>query len=128
MANADGLVRWRLQNQNGEAITLTLTPRLASDHFGVLQRAALNHIGLTYLPELYCRDELKSGCFVPVMQDWSKPSATVQAVYLSRRGLLPSVRAFIDYLATHLHAEHNGGQAAPEPLAMGTEVLETVAG
>ena len=26
----------------------------------------------------------------------------MQAVYLSRRGLLPSVRAFIDYLAKHL--------------------------
>lgn len=129
MANADGLVRWRLENRAGEAITLTLTPRLASDHFAVLQGAALNHLGLTYLPELYCRDELKSGSFAAVLPDWAKPSATVQAVYLSRRGLLPSVRAFIDYLARHLRAERSGEQPAdPEPLATELSVMDAVAG
>jgi DNA-binding transcriptional LysR family regulator len=129
MANADGLVRWRLENQTGEAIALTLTPRLAADHFAVLQGAALNDIGLTYLPELYCRDELKSGRFVAVLPDWSKPSATVQAVYLSRRGLLPSVRAFIDYLAKHLRAEQGGEHTAdPEPSSTELRTVDAVAG
>src|SRR5262245_50006137 len=41
IAGADGLVRWPLQNQNGETMILTLTPRLASDHFAVLRDAAL---------------------------------------------------------------------------------------
>jgi DNA-binding transcriptional LysR family regulator len=129
MANADGLVRWRLESRNGEAITLTLTPRLAADHFAVLQSAALNHLGLTYLPELYCRDELKSGDFVAVLPDWTKPSATIQAVYLSRRGLLPSVRAFIDYLAKHLRAERAGGHpVGPEPPATEAGMMDAVAG
>jgi DNA-binding transcriptional LysR family regulator len=129
MANADGLVRWRLENRNGETIALTLTPRLAADHFAVLQDAALNHIGLTYLPELYCRDELKSGRFVAVLPEWSKPSATVQAVYLSRRGLLPSVRAFIDYLAKHMRAERSDDQAmGPESPTPELTVVDTVAG
>jgi DNA-binding transcriptional LysR family regulator len=105
MANADGLVRWRLENQAGETLTLTLTPRLAADHFTVLREAALHHIGLTYLPDLYCRDEIKAGTFVAVLPEWSKPSATVQAVYLSHRGMLPSLRAFIDYLAKHMRTE-----------------------
>ena len=102
MANADGLVRWRLENPAGETVTLTLAPRLAADHFAVLRDAALNHIGLTYLPDLYCRDEIKTGVFTQVLPEWNKPSATVQAVYLSHRGMLPSLRAFIDYLAKHL--------------------------
>ena len=105
MANADGFVRWRLENRSGEVLNLTLTPRLAADHFAVLQDAALNHIGLTYLPNLYCRDEIKDGRFLPVLPEWSKPSATVQAVYLSPRGMLPSLRAFIDYLAKHMRVE-----------------------
>ena len=99
-----------------------LTPRLAADHFAVLRDAALNHIGLTFLPELYCRDEIKSGSFVPVLPEWSKPSATVQAVYLSRRGMLPSLRVFIDYLAKHMRAANK--DAAPEPA---TVALEPVA-
>ena len=105
MANADGLVRWRLENRTGEAHSLTLTPRLAADHFGLHHSAALHHLGLAFLPELYCRDELKSGRFVQVLPDWTKSSATVQAVYLSHRGMLPSLRAFIDYLAKHMRAE-----------------------
>jgi len=72
MANADGLVRWPLKNNDGETITLTLTPRLASDHFAILQGAALNHLGLTYLPERYCRDEVKAGSLVTVLPDWTK--------------------------------------------------------
>jgi DNA-binding transcriptional LysR family regulator len=117
MANADGLVRWRLENPSGETITLTLMPRLASDHFGLLQSAALHHLGLAYLPDLYCRDELKNGTFVQVLPDWMKPSATVQAVYLSRRGMLPSLRAFIDYLAKHMRTATQ--ETAPQaPTAM----------
>jgi DNA-binding transcriptional LysR family regulator len=127
IANADGLVRWPLQNGNGEAMTLTLTPRLAADHFTVLRDAALNHLGLAYLPEPYCRDELKSGSFVEILPDWAKPSATVQAVYLSRRGMLPSVRAFIDYLAKHLRAERSDGQAAsPEAPTMDSTIADVV--
>jgi DNA-binding transcriptional LysR family regulator len=117
MANADGLVRWRLEKSAGETANLTLTPRLAADHFTVLRDAALNHIGLTYLPDLYYRDELKTGRFVKVLPDWTKPSATIQAVYLSHRGMLPSLRAFIDYLAKHLRVEKRDTEPAPLPTA-----------
>jgi hypothetical protein len=72
---------------------------------------------------------LKSGSFVPVLPDWTKPSATVQAVYLGRRGLLPSIRAFIDYLAQHLRAEGSDEQAAnPEPLTTDLTTIDAVAG
>ncbi|GAB2175614.1 LysR substrate-binding domain-containing protein [Dongia sp. agr-C8] len=122
MANADGLVRWRLENQSGETQNLVLTPRLAADHFAVLRDAVLNHIGLSFLPELYCRDEVKTGCFTTVLPEWSKPSATVQAVYLSHRGMLPSLRAFIDYLAKHMRKEKKDSA----PIAA-TALLEPVA-
>ena len=117
MANADGLVRWPLLGRSGERLNLALTPRLAADHFSVLRDAALNHVGLTYLPDLYCRDEIRDGRFVPVLPEWSKPSATVQAVYLSHRGMLPSVRAFIDHLAKHMRAEKKDMAPILEPVA-----------
>jgi DNA-binding transcriptional LysR family regulator len=88
----------------------------------LLQSAALYHLGLTYLPDLYRRDELKTGTLAQVLPDWSKPSATVQAVYLSHRGMLPSLRAFIDYLAKHMRAEAKDAEP-PAP----TTVLEPVA-
>ncbi len=119
MANADGLVRWRLESASGETCALTLAPRLAADHFEVLRSAALNHLGLSFLPERYCRDELKDGRFLQVLPDWTKPSATVQAVYLDRRGMLPSLRAFIDYLAQHMRMEERDvAPSAPPTVAM----------
>jgi DNA-binding transcriptional LysR family regulator len=122
MANADGFVRWRLEHRSGETFNLRLNPRLAADHFTVLRDAALGHIGLTYLPDLYCNEEIKDGRFIKVLPEWSKPSATVQAVYLSHRGMLPSLRAFIDHLAKHMRTEKKG--VAMEPP---TTVLEPVA-
>jgi len=37
-----------------------------------------------------------------VLPDWSLPQGICHAVFASRRGLLPAVRVFIDFLAEHL--------------------------
>jgi len=65
---------------------------------------------------------VKAGRFTAVLPEWSKPSATVQAVYLSHRGMLPSLRAFIDYLAKHMRVERRDTEIDPptaglEPVA-----------
>jgi DNA-binding transcriptional LysR family regulator len=44
-------------------------------------------------------DELAGGSLVRVLPDWAPQREVVHAVYASRRGLLPSVRALIDHLA-----------------------------
>jgi DNA-binding transcriptional LysR family regulator len=36
---------------------------------------------------------------VRVLPDWSRPNGILHMVFTSRRGLLPSVRAVIDFLA-----------------------------
>ena len=37
-----------------------------------------------------------------LLPDWSLPQGVCHAVFASRRGLLPAVRVFIDFLAEHL--------------------------
>ena len=44
-------------------------------------------------------DHIASGKLVNVMPDWTPISGIVHAVIPSRRGLLPSVRGLIDFLA-----------------------------
>ena len=44
-------------------------------------------------------DELASGRLVHVLPNWAPKSRIVHAVFPSRRGLLPSVRTLLDYLA-----------------------------
>ena len=37
-----------------------------------------------------------------VLPEWSLPQGICHAVFASRRGMLPAVRVFIDFLAEHL--------------------------
>jgi DNA-binding transcriptional LysR family regulator len=48
------------------------------------------------------RKEVESGLLVRVLPEWHAGIATLTLLMPSRRGLLPSVRAFIDFLSTHL--------------------------
>jgi DNA-binding transcriptional LysR family regulator len=64
-----------------------------------LARAAMAGIGIAQLPVLMVREQLARGSLVRLLPDWSQWREIIHAVFPSRRGLLPSVRALIDYLA-----------------------------
>ena len=59
-------------------------------------------MGIALLPESAAEDFLKSGQLVQILPEWKAPHGILHAVYPSRRGLLPAVRVFIDYLVEHL--------------------------
>ena len=50
---------------------------------------------------LLCRvvDDIRVGRIVDVLPDWAPRAGIIHAVFPSRRGLLPSVRALPDFLA-----------------------------
>ncbi|KSV70466.1 hypothetical protein N183_29025 [Sinorhizobium sp. Sb3] len=45
------------------------------------------------------QQDLKDGTLVDVLPDWAPRAGIIHAVFPSRRGLLPSVRALLDFLA-----------------------------
>ena len=49
-----------------------------------------------------CAEAIQRGELEPVLPDWSLPQGICHAVFPSRRGLLPAVRVFIDFLAERL--------------------------
>lgn len=100
----DRKLHWRLLHANGEKREVVLIPRLATDDFKVLRDAALAGLGATILPSAYCADDLESGRLVTLLPQWSVPTGMLQAVYVSRRGMIPAVRAFLDFLDAHLVA------------------------
>ena len=61
-------------------------------------RSAIMGLGFTVLPMMYCEEELASGRLVQLLPQWSLPGGWLQAVYPHRRGVLPAIRAWIDYL------------------------------
>jgi len=93
---------WTLKNSGGVHETIEFQPRLATGDFEVLAGAACAGLGIALLPRASCRAELASGHLVQVLQDWTAPDGIVHLVFASRRGMLPSVRAVIDFAADAL--------------------------
>jgi len=52
------------------------------------------------LPSYVCRDAVRSGALRRVLPEWLAGDSTITALIPYRQGLLPSVRAFLDHLAT----------------------------
>ena len=63
---------------------------------------AARTVGIAALPGYVARKEVRSGLLVRVLPQWHAGVAHLSLLMPSRRGLLPSVRVFIDFLNTHL--------------------------
>jgi DNA-binding transcriptional LysR family regulator len=61
--------------------------------------AATEGVGVVQLPDIVADDAIASGAIANLLPDWTPAAGTVQAIFASRRGLLPSVRSLIDFLA-----------------------------
>lgn len=114
MARADWKLHWHFTRPGADAVALQLTPRLAADDFHVIRSAALAGLGVAVLPLAYCRAQLEAGALQRVLQPWQLPAGVMHAVYPSRRGLAPAVRAFLDFLAAALGAEEGAATNAAE--------------
>lgn len=99
---------WVLNGPDDTSVTVTHTPRLVTDNVRALRAAALRGVGAAALPTLMVAHELASGRLIEIMPDWAPGSGVVHAVFPSRRGLLPSVRSLLDYLAAHFMSPDEG--------------------
>jgi DNA-binding transcriptional LysR family regulator len=107
----DRKTRWALARPDGVKQEVVLPLKLATDDFNVLRQAALAGIGATFLPTGYCLEDVEAGRLTAVLTDWCVSVATLQAVYVSRRGMVPAVRAFLDFLDAKLGAQASAGHA-----------------
>ncbi|HEX7932715.1 MAG TPA: LysR substrate-binding domain-containing protein [Paraburkholderia sp.] len=90
---------WQLDGPDGEMATIRHTPRFVTDDMLALKQAAIAGAGVAQLPVMMVQDELRNGTLVAVTPAWKPKGGIIHAVFPSRRGLLSSVRALIDFLA-----------------------------
>jgi DNA-binding transcriptional LysR family regulator len=95
---------WELVGPQGAHASAAIAARLACHNFVVLRAAVLAGLGIARVPESVVREDLKSGALTRVLPHWNAPQGVLHVVFPSRRGLLPAVRAFIDFLAERLPA------------------------
>lgn len=102
-----GSSAWTLMNRAGEHETIDFQPRLATSDFGILVGAACAGAGIALLPRANCTAELASGRLVHVLASWGAPDGILHLVFTSRRGMLPGVRAVVEFAANALRAATN---------------------
>ncbi len=49
--------------------------------------------------------ERQAQLLVPVLPDWALPSGVAHAVFTSRRGQVPAVRSFLDFLGERMRGD-----------------------
>jgi DNA-binding transcriptional LysR family regulator len=93
---------WELRDANGVASHIEHNPRLVCHDFPMIRSAVLAGLGIALLPEYIVRSDLDNGELEQVLPDWTLPVGIFHIVFPTRRGLLPAVRAFIDFLAERM--------------------------
>lgn len=92
---------WKLRHINGgEDINVSIAPLLWSDSLEAQKMSAIAGLGIVALPAYFGQAELQEQKLLHILPEWiTHPDAAVTLLTPSRRGQLPAVRAFIEFLA-----------------------------
>ncbi len=92
-----------LQNEQQQQKKIRISPTVMGSDLNMLAQLAASGCGITLLPDNVVQQYVERGELVRVLSDWKTAHGIFHLVYPFRRGLLPAVRVFIDYLVEHLH-------------------------
>jgi DNA-binding transcriptional LysR family regulator len=98
----DARQRWTLQGPDGAMEKVDIRPVLMALDFPLLLSAVEDGLGIALLPEMTCADAVRRGDLEVVLPEWHLPMGICHGVFPSRRGVLPAVRALIEFLAERL--------------------------
>ncbi|MGP4844137.1 LysR substrate-binding domain-containing protein [Marinobacter sp. 1Y8] len=98
----DGKHVWCLDGPDGSMAQVHHEPRLVTDDVFTLRQAVLEGLGVVRMPMIVAGRDLLEGRLINIIPRWQPRGGIFHAVFPSRRGLLPSVRALLDFLAESL--------------------------
>lgn len=90
---------WDLSGPDGAQAAQHHAPRLVTTDMVTLRRAAIAGLGVVQLPATMVREQLSNGSLVRLLPRWTPRREIIHVVLPTRRGLVPSVRAMVDFLA-----------------------------
>ena len=93
---------WALVTTEERSVRITHRPRLLCSDLTVQYQAVLSGVGIALLPQRIASRGLTYGALIQLIPDWATPDEGIHVVFASRRGLLPSVRALLDYMEMEL--------------------------
>lgn len=93
---------WRFRAPKGRWISARIVCPIYCNNDFVLKQAAMDGVGLAFFPRFFVARELEDGRLAQALSGYGTPELSINLVYVSRRNLLPKVRAFVDFLAGRL--------------------------
>lgn len=105
MSQTDGRSAWTLVGPQGQEYLFQHQPRFVADDLQTLKLAVLAGTGISFMPDSMCRAELQAQLLVPVLPGWAPLPGMAHAVFPSRRGQVPAVRSFLDFLGQYMQGD-----------------------
>jgi len=92
-----GLYAWEFEKA-GRALNVRVEGQLIVNDIAVARRAALDGLGVAYLPEDYVAADIERGALLRMLADWSPPFAGYHLYYPSRRQHSPAFALVLEAL------------------------------
>lgn len=97
----DKHLSWRLRSSSEER-EIKIQPRMMSNNYAVLCDAAVDGLGVVYMPIFLAQQAVASKKLVQLFSRWQSIEIPVHFVYPSQRFLSPKVRTFVDFTLQRL--------------------------
>ncbi len=85
---------WDLE-KDGRAVNVRVQGQLVVNDIAVVRQAAVDGLGLCYLPRDYLQAQMDAGDLVQVLEDWCPPFPGYHLYFPSRRQQSPALAAFV---------------------------------
>jgi DNA-binding transcriptional LysR family regulator len=95
---------WTFRNQVKHKF-IEVTGKVFINNIGVARELAIGGVGLSMLPNIMCRNDVKTNRLVRVLTEWESPPMNATALILSRTGIPKKTRVFLDFISDRLKGE-----------------------
>ena len=89
--------RWEF-NRHGEDLAIDVPGTLTLDDNDLMVQAAVEGLGIAFVPETFARKSLDRGELITVLDDWCPPFPGLMLYYPGNRHVPSALRAFVDLL------------------------------
>lgn len=92
-----GLYAWEFEKAD-RALNVRVEGQLIANDIALARRAAIDGLGIAYLPEDYLQADIEDGALVRVLEDWTPPFPGYHLYYPSRRQQSPAFALLVEAL------------------------------
>jgi DNA-binding transcriptional LysR family regulator len=113
LSNDAGGEDWSFAGPDGE-ISMRVSGDFRSNTSGALRMAAIQDVGVIYLPDYVVEEDIALGRLVPVLSEFCSEPRPIYALYPHRRHLSGKVRVFVEFLQEWFDRDGSYGRSEPE--------------